>query len=72
MDLLPMDLSLLSKHGGTSDPYVVVKCKKEKRKTSIKKETLMPMWREVFTIPVSDRVSWWKNIEPHHDQTYMP
>jgi len=55
MDLLPMDLSLLSRHGGTSDPYVVVKCKKETRKTSTKKETLMPMWREVLTIPVSDR-----------------
>ena len=70
MDLLPMDLSLLSRHGGTSDPYVVVKCKKEKRKTSIKKETLMPMWREVLTIPVSDRVRRGTLVASYRDHKY--
>jgi hypothetical protein len=48
--LKAMDSSLFGK--GTSDPYVIIQCGDEKKKTAIISKNLNPVWEETFTIPI--------------------
>eukprot|EP00957_Ditylum_brightwellii_P042953 3252401-Ditylum_brightwellii.AAC.1 len=45
---------LASDHARNSDPFVIVTCNHQVTKTSVKKNTLDPVWNEVFHFNVSD------------------